>query len=64
MAVKIQKPRIKKQFRSDMTMHYLINWVLETAFGLPLIQFVDDIQKNLAKELDFSIEAKNSKIGK
>lgn len=28
VAVKIQKPNIKKQFRADMFMHYLINWVL------------------------------------
>ena len=44
VAVKIQKPNIRKQFTSDMMMHYLINWVLEKAFDLPLVQFVDDIQ--------------------
>ena len=55
VAVKIQKPNIKGQFRSDMTMHYLINFVLEKAFNLPLLHFVDDIQKNLKKELDFRI---------
>lgn len=44
VAVKIQKPNIIKQFKSDMMMHYMINWVLEKAFDLPLIQFVDDIQ--------------------
>lgn len=49
VAVKIQKPNIKKQFASDMMMHYLINWVLEKAFDLPLLQFVDDIQDNLRK---------------
>jgi aarF domain-containing kinase len=43
VAVKIQKPNIRKQFTSDMMMHYLINWVLEIAFDLPLLQFVDDI---------------------
>lgn len=45
-------------------MHYLINWVLEKAFDLPLLQFVDDIQHNLEKELDFRIEAKNAIKGK
>lgn len=55
VAVKIQKPNIKKQFRSDMMMHYLINWVLQYAFDLPLLHFVDDIQENLKKELDFRI---------
>lgn len=49
VAVKVQKPNIKKQFSSDMMMHYLINWVLETAFDLPLLRFVDDIQLNLKK---------------
>jgi aarF domain-containing kinase len=44
VAVKIQKPNIRKQFASDMMMHYLINWVLEKAFDLPLVQFVDDTQ--------------------
>lgn len=43
VAVKIQKPNIRKQFSSDMMMHYLINWVIEKAFDLPLLQFVDDI---------------------
>jgi hypothetical protein len=32
-----------------MMMHYIINWVLEKAFDLPLVQFVDDIQENLRK---------------
>jgi predicted unusual protein kinase regulating ubiquinone biosynthesis (AarF/ABC1/UbiB family) len=45
-------------------MHYLINWVLEKSFDLPLLQFVDDIQKNLKKELDFRIEEENSNRGK
>ena len=49
VAVKIQKPNIRKQFTSDMMMHYLINWVLEYAFDLPLLQFVDDIEHNLKK---------------
>lgn len=49
VAVKIQKPNIRKQFASDMMMHYLINWVLEYAFDLPLLQFVDDIEHNLKK---------------
>ena len=47
-----------------MFMHYVINWVLEKSFDLPLLQFVDDIQSNLQKELDFRIETENSIIGK
>lgn len=64
VAVKIQKPNIQKQFGSDMLMHYLINWVLEKAFDLPLLQFVDDIQASLKKELDFRIEAANAVRGR
>jgi hypothetical protein len=33
----------------DMMMHWLINWVLEKSFDLPLLHFVDDIQDNLEK---------------
>ena len=43
VAVKIQKPNIKGQFGPDMMMHWLINWVIEKAFDLPLMHFVDDI---------------------
>lgn len=32
-----------------MMMHWLINWVIETAFDLPLMHFVGDIERNLAK---------------
>ena len=49
VAVKIQKPNIKKQFPSDMLMHKLIIHVLEYAFDLPLSHFVDDIQMNLKR---------------
>jgi aarF domain-containing kinase len=49
VAVKVQKPNIKKQFGGDMAMHYFIIFVLEKAFDLPLLHFVEDIQKNLKK---------------
>ena len=55
VAVKIQKPNIRKQFKSDMFMHYMINWVLQYSFDLPLLQFVDDIEDKLKKELDFNL---------
>ena len=64
VAVKVQKPNIRKQFGSDMMMHYLINWVLEMSFDLPLLQFVYDIQANLKKELNFKIEEANAMKGK
>ena len=49
VAVKIQKPSIRPQFGGDMAMHWLINYVLEKAFDLPLLHFVEDIQINLEK---------------
>ena len=45
-------------------MHWLINWVIEKSFDLPVLHFVDDIERNLEKELNFKIESENSKIGK
>ena len=47
-----------------MMMHWLINWVIEKSFDLPVLHFVDDIERNLEKELNFNIESENSKIGK
>ncbi len=62
VAVKIQKPNIKRQFKYDMQMHTIILFVLEKAFKLPLMQFAEPVQKNLKKEVDFRIEAENTKI--
>jgi aarF domain-containing kinase len=61
VAVKIQKPHIKKQFKGDMLMHHLVVFILEKSFDMPLLHFVEEIQSNLKKELDFRIEAANSK---
>jgi aarF domain-containing kinase len=62
VAVKIQKPNIRRQFGYDMAMHHFILWVLEKAFDLPLLQFAEPIQRNLQKEVDFTIEADNTKL--
>lgn len=64
VAVKIQKPNIKKQFKSDMFMHLLVLHVLQRAFDLPLVHFAEPIERNLEKEVDFKIEAENSRIAK
>lgn len=40
VAVKIQKPNIKKQFWSDMLMHHFVVYVIEKSFDLPLLSFV------------------------
>ena len=62
VAVKIQKPNIKKQFYADMMMHKLVLYVLEYAFELPLVQFAEPIQRNLEKEVNFNIEASNGRL--
>ncbi|EGR28453.1 chaperonin, putative [Ichthyophthirius multifiliis] len=61
VAVKVQKPNIKGQFKSDMFMHWLFLTVLEKAFDLPLSAFHQSIEENLGKEIDFRIEAQNAK---
>lgn len=45
-----------------MLMHHLIIFVIEKSFDLPILQFADDIQNNLRKELDFRIESSNAKL--
>lgn len=44
-----------------MFMHKLFLQVLEYAFDLPLTPFHDSIEENLAKEIDFNIEADNAR---
>jgi hypothetical protein len=40
-----------------MAMHRIICNVIEYAFELPITPFVDNIEYNLEKEIDFKIEA-------
>jgi predicted unusual protein kinase regulating ubiquinone biosynthesis (AarF/ABC1/UbiB family) len=63
VAVKIQKPHIRAQFWTDMFMHWVICSVLQFSFDLPLLQFQESIETNLKRELDFRVEAENSKEG-
>ncbi|CAD8165848.1 unnamed protein product [Paramecium pentaurelia] len=64
VAVKVQKPNIKKQFGSDMLMHHIICGVLQYAFDMPILQFQESIQSNLQKEIDFRIEYENGEISR
>ena len=43
-------------------MHRIICTVIEYAFELPILPFVDNIEWNLEKEIDFSIEDGKSYI--
>jgi len=49
VAVKIQKPNIRRQFGYDMAMHHFLLWGLQRAFDLPLLQFAEPVQRNLKK---------------
>ncbi len=40
-----------------MLMHRIICTIIDYSFNLPILPFVDNIEENLEKELDFRIEA-------
>ena len=44
-----------------MFMHKVICGVLEYAFQIPILHFAQVIEDNLAKEINFNIEAENAK---
>ncbi|KAM3147194.1 hypothetical protein pb186bvf_000910 [Paramecium bursaria] len=64
VAIKVQKPNIKPQFKLDMFMHYVVCLVLEWSFDMPLLQFQQTIDENLAREIDFTIERDNAQQAK
>ena len=41
-------------------MHWVICSVLQFSFDLPILQFQQTIEENLAKEIDFELELQNS----
>ena len=47
-----------------MAMHWLICFIIDRAFDLPILPFVDYIESNLSKEVDFRIELENAEIAK
>lgn len=47
-----------------MFMHYVVCLVLEWSFDMPLLQFQQTIDDNLAREIDFTIERDNAKLAK
>lgn len=44
VAIKVQKPNIKPQFKSDMFMHYLFCAMIERFFDLPILSFADSVE--------------------
>ncbi|TCD65573.1 hypothetical protein EIP91_002494 [Steccherinum ochraceum] len=60
VAVKIQKPAVKKQVSWDLGAYRLVMWLYEKAFNLPVYFAVDFIADHLREELDFELEARNA----
>eukprot|EP00123_Amoebidium_parasiticum_P001628 comp12773_c0_seq1/m.7900 comp12773_c0_seq1/g.7900 ORF comp12773_c0_seq1/g.7900 comp12773_c0_seq1/m.7900 type:complete len:526 (-) comp12773_c0_seq1:114-1691(-) len=60
VAVKVQKPYIRRQMPFDLfTFRFVVYW-FEKLFDLPMYWTVDYTQENLWKETDFVIEAANA----
>lgn len=64
VAVKIQKPNIRKQIWWDLQCYFLVCRMLQYAFDLPLMWSAQCIAENLTKEIDFFAEAENSERAK
>ncbi|KAJ1299379.1 hypothetical protein OPQ81_000007 [Rhizoctonia solani] len=60
VAVKIQKPAIKKQISWDLWAFKVVTWVYSRWFDLPLYSLVPFITERLELETDFLNEAQNS----
>ncbi len=59
VAVKIQKPEIKKQIFWDMICYRILIIAFEKVFDLPLYWSADYIETHLRQEVDFLNEARN-----
>lgn len=60
VAIKIQKPEIKKQIGWDLWAFKTVSWVYSWWFELPLYSLVPFVSERLMLETDFENEAKNS----
>eukprot|EP01114_Cavostelium_apophysatum_P023922 TRINITY_DN9179_c0_g1_i1.p1 TRINITY_DN9179_c0_g1~~TRINITY_DN9179_c0_g1_i1.p1 ORF type:complete len:530 (+),score=121.43 TRINITY_DN9179_c0_g1_i1:142-1731(+) len=61
VAVKVQKPQIRVQMDWDLFMYKTLTRMMEFAFDLPFYWSVPYTEQNLRKEVDFRIEAANTK---
>ncbi|KAJ1723550.1 hypothetical protein LPJ53_002119 [Coemansia erecta] len=60
VAVKVQKPEIKRQIGWDLFALRTCARMVERAFGIPLMWSVGEVERRLREELDFLREAHNS----
>ena len=59
VAVKVQKPKIKRQVWWDLTTHHFVCWALEKTFDFPVLWGAQAITETMMKEIDFNLEADN-----
>lgn len=64
VAVKIQKPQIRKQIDADLFMYQVLAFFIEKAFDLPVQWSVPYTCAQLRQETDFNIESNNSKLAR
>ncbi|KZT19820.1 ABC1-domain-containing protein [Neolentinus lepideus HHB14362 ss-1] len=60
VAVKVQKPDVRKQSEWDLGAYALVIWLYEKAFKMQVYFTVDFICDHLREELDFEREAENA----
>ncbi|KAJ1916583.1 ndufa8, NADH-ubiquinone oxidoreductase complex I 19kd subunit [Mycoemilia scoparia] len=60
VAIKIQKPAIKKQMEWDLFATRGCFWLVEKMFGIPMMWSVDYVERHVRKEVDFINEADNA----
>jgi len=61
VAVKIQKPWIRKQLPFDLACYRLLVFLLEKAFDLPMFWTTKTVCDVITNEADFRVEAENSR---
>ncbi|KAJ1878622.1 hypothetical protein LPJ66_011855, partial [Kickxella alabastrina] len=64
VAVKVQKPEIKLQIDWDLFTFRACAWLIERAFGVPIMWSVREVEQRLREELDFEREANNSELAR
>ncbi|KAG2176985.1 hypothetical protein INT43_007639 [Umbelopsis isabellina] len=62
VAVKVQKPAIRKQMDSDLLAFRMLLHLYERLFDLPMVFVSDYVEKHIRMEADFEREAHNSMI--
>lgn len=60
VAVKVQKPHVRRQSEWDLGAYAVVIWLYEKTFDLPVYFTVDFICDHLREELDFEREATNA----